>query len=96
MSPQGTESSLPGLPEARPWELLVIAFYFFLPAICFLRTDYPTKFSYNRAVRAEIAAVTVAHFLGWLAIAFALLLLALFRRISRSSASIQNPSDESH
>jgi len=96
MSPQRSESSLPGLPEARPWELLVIAFYFFLPAICFLRTDYPTKFSYNRAVRAEIAAVTVAHFLGWLAIAFALLLLALFRRISRSSASIQNPSDESH
>jgi hypothetical protein len=35
MSPEGSESSLPGLPEARPWELLVIAFYFFLPAICF-------------------------------------------------------------
>jgi hypothetical protein len=86
MPPEGSESSLPGLPEARPWELLVIAFYFFLAAICFLRTEYPAKFSYNRAVRGEIAAVTVAHFLGWLAIAFALLLLALFRRISRSSA----------
>ena len=96
MPPEGSESPLPGLPEVRPWELLIIAFYFFLPAICFLRTDYPAKFSYNRAVRGEIAAVTVAHFLGWLAIAFALLLLALFRRISRSSAPIQNPSDKSH
>jgi hypothetical protein len=35
MSPEGSESSLPGLPEARPWELLVLAFYFFLPPICF-------------------------------------------------------------
>jgi hypothetical protein len=95
MPPADSESSLPGLREGRPWELLIIAFYFFLPAICFLQTDYPAKPSYDRAVRGEIAAVTISHFLGWIAITFALLLLAVFRRIWRSSASLQNPSDKS-
>jgi len=96
MPPEGSESALPRLREGRPWELLIIAFYFFLPAICFLQTDYPTKVSYNRAVQGEIAAVTVSHFLGWIAIAFALLLLALFRQTLRSPAPLQDPSDKSH
>jgi hypothetical protein len=43
MSPEGSESSLPGLPQARPWELLVIAFYFFLPAICFFADRLPSQ-----------------------------------------------------
>jgi hypothetical protein len=94
--PERSESSLPELREGRPWELLIIAFYFFLPAICFLRTNYPAKLSYTRAVRGEIAAVTVSHFLGWIAILFALLLVALFRHTWRSSASMQNLSDKSH
>jgi lysylphosphatidylglycerol synthetase-like protein (DUF2156 family) len=89
-------SSLAELREGRPWELLIIAFYFFLPAICFLQTDYPARLSYNRAVRGEIAAVTVSHFLGWTAILFALVLVALFRHTWRSSASMQNLPDKSH
>jgi hypothetical protein len=92
--PECSESSLSGLREGRPWELLIIAFYFFLPAICFLQTHYPAKPSYRRAVRNEIAAVTVSHFLGWIAIMFALLLLALFWRGLRSSASMQDPLDK--
>ena len=92
MPPDGGESSFSGLRGGKPWELLIIAFYFFLPGICFLQTHYPAKLS--RAVRGEIAAVTVSHFLGWIAITFALLLLALFQRSWRSSASMQNPSDK--
>ena len=94
MPPEGSESSSSGLGEGRPWELLIVAFYFFLPAICFLQTHYPAKPSYNRAVQSEIAAVTVSHFLGWIAITFALLLLVLFGRNWRSPASRQNLSDQ--
>jgi hypothetical protein len=94
MPPEGGESSLSGLREGRPWELLIIAFYFFLPAICFLQTHYPAKPSYSRAMRSEIAAVTIAHFLGWIAITFALLLLVLFERSCRSAASMHNLSDQ--
>jgi len=94
MLPEGSESSLSGLGEGRPWELLIVAFYFFLPALCFLQTHYPAKPSYNRAVQGEIAAVTVSHFLGWIAITFALLLLVLFGRSWRSPASMQNLSDQ--
>ena len=94
MTPSPVEGALPGLVKDSPWELLMIAFYFFLPGICFLHTEYPVKLSYNRAVRAEIAAVTIAHFLGWIAITFALLLLVLFGRNWRSPASMQNLSDQ--
>jgi hypothetical protein len=91
---EGNESSLSALRKGRPWELLIIAFYFFLPAICFLQTQYPTKPPYSRAVRGEIAAVTIAHFLGWIAIMFALLLLTLFGRNWRAPATIQKGSDK--
>jgi hypothetical protein len=92
MPAEGDESSSPGLREGRPWELLIIAFYFFLPAICFLQTKYPTRLSHTRAVRGEIAAVAVAHFLGWIAITFALVLFVLFQRSWRPSLS--NTSDK--
>jgi hypothetical protein len=94
MPSESSESFLSGLREGRPWELLIIVFYFFLPALCFLQTHYPAKPSYNRAVQSEIAAVTVSHFLGWIAITFALLLLVLFGRNWRSPASTQNLSDQ--
>jgi hypothetical protein len=69
----------------NPWELLVIAFYFFLPGICVLRTKYPAVVASRWLLRREIAAVTVIHFLGWLAIGFAAFLIALYFRVWRSS-----------
>ena len=93
MTPSPVEGALPGLVKDSPWELLMIAFYFFLPGICFLHTEYPVKLSYNRAVRAEIAAVTIAHFLGWIAIAFAILLVALFWYALRSLAGTQTSAE---
>jgi hypothetical protein len=74
----------------NPWELLVIAFYFFLPAICVLRTKYPAVVATSWRVRREIAALTVIHLLGWLAIGFAAFLIALYFRVWRSSARPQN------
>jgi hypothetical protein len=92
-----TSPSVEGAPprpvKDSPWELLMIAFYFFLPGICFLHTEYPAKLPYNRAVRGEIAAVAIAHFLGWIAIAFALLLVALFWYALRSPAGTQTPAE---
>ena len=87
-------TSLSGREKDRPWELLVIAFYFFLPAVCRLHAEYPARMSYNRAVRGEIAAVAVSHFLGWLAITFALFLVALFRYAWRSAAATQSLLDQ--
>jgi hypothetical protein len=69
----------------NPWELLVIAFYFLLPGICVLRTKYPAVVVSRWLLRREIAAVTVIHFLGWLAIGFAAFLIALYFRVWRSS-----------
>jgi hypothetical protein len=87
MTPPPVEGASPRLVKDNPWELLMIAFYFFLPGICFLHTEYPANVSYNRAVRREIAAVTTAHFLGWIAVAFAILLVALFWYALRSPAN---------
>jgi hypothetical protein len=87
MTPPAVEAASQKLVKDNPWELLMIAFYFFLPGICFLHTEYPAKLSYNRAVRREIAAVTTAHFLGWIAVAFAILLVVLFWYALRSPAN---------
>jgi hypothetical protein len=93
MPPPRIEGASPGLVKDSPWELLMIAFYFFVPGICFLHTEYPAKLSYNRAARAEIAAVVIAHFLGWIAIAFAILLVALFWYALRSLAGTQTSAE---
>jgi len=90
ISPPLGEGTLPELVKDTPWELLMIAFYFFLPGICFLDTEYPAKLSYNRAIQREIAAVAVAHFLGWIAIAFAILLVGLFWYALRSPTGTQS------
>jgi hypothetical protein len=74
--------------NANPWELLVIAFYYFLPGICALQTKYPTVIAENQLkTRREIAAVTVFHFLGWLGLVFAIALVAIYFYLSRSERS---------
>ena len=73
-------------PNNNPWELLVLAFYFFLPAICVLQTKYPALVATSWQVRREIAAVTIIHCLGWLSLGLAAFLIVLYFRVSRSSA----------
>ena len=62
----------------RPWELLIIAFFFFVPGICVLLIKYPARFAETSLGRYLIAKVAIFHMFGWLAIAFALFLVALF------------------
>ena len=62
----------------RPWELLIIAFYFFVPGLCVLLIKYPARFAKTNTGRYLLAKLAIFHMFGWLAIAFALCLVALF------------------
>jgi len=68
----------------NPWELLMIAFYLALPAICLLRTHFPTDVT-GRWARYFIARASVAHFLSWLTLFFARVLIVSYFRVRRSS-----------
>jgi hypothetical protein len=73
------------LDDRNPWELLVIAFYIFLPAACVLQTKYPVFVKFTWQIRREIAAVTVFHFIGWLEAIVAAVLVVTYVRLWRSS-----------
>ncbi len=75
--------------DRNPWELLMLAFYVLLPAVCVLQTKYPVFVSFTWRVRREIAAVNVLHFLSWLAVGFAAVLVGLYFRVRRSSVKSQ-------
>jgi Putative prokaryotic signal transducing protein len=77
-------------PNKNPWELLILALFFCLPAICVLRTKYPAVVATSWRVRHEIAAVTIIHFLGWLSLGLAAFLIVAYFRVSRLSASPEN------
>lgn len=68
----------------NPWELLVIAFYFSLPAICLILTRFPIDVA-GRWGRYYMARATITQFLGWVGFAFALLLVALYFAIRGSA-----------
>jgi hypothetical protein len=68
----------------RPWELLILAFYFFLPGVCVLLVKYPARFSKTSLGRYLIAKLAIFHMFGWLAVAFAILLVVLFWYAQRS------------
>lgn len=72
----------------NPWELLVLAFYLLVPAICVLRTKFPTLAAGSRA-RYYIARATVTQFFSWLALLFAVALVVLYFRVRRSSVKSQ-------
>ena len=94
LAPWPADSEATGeAPNNNPWELLLIAFYFLVPGICVLRTKYPAAVVSRWLLRREIAAVTIFHFLGWLAIGFAAFLIALYFRVRRSSTTRQQGGD---
>ncbi|MGH8101160.1 MAG: hypothetical protein ACREIW_07675 [Chthoniobacterales bacterium] len=68
----------------RPWELLIIAFYFLVPGICVLLIKYPARFAKTSMGRYLIAKLAIFHMFGWLAVAVALFLVALFWYAQRS------------
>jgi hypothetical protein len=71
----------------NPWELLTIAMFFLLPAVCVLTIKYPAIVASSRRARSAIAAVSVLHFLGWLAIAFAVSLIVAYAYLRRSPST---------
>jgi hypothetical protein len=84
------ESTMPSqISNQNPWELLVVAFYFLLPALCVLGTKYPTVVPTSSRGRYLIARATVTHFLSWLATVFAIVLVVLYFRVRRSSVKSQ-------
>jgi hypothetical protein len=68
----------------NPWELLVLAFYLLVPALCLLATKFPTSSSSSR-IRYLIARANVTQFFSLLAVVFAGLLVTLYFRVRRSS-----------
>ena len=63
----------------------MLAFYVLLPAVCVLQTKYPVFVSFTWRVRREIAAVNVLHFIGWLEVTVAVVLIAAYVHLWRSS-----------
>jgi hypothetical protein len=74
-------------PKNNPWELLAIATFFLLPGLCVLTIKYPAVGMLDWWTRRAIAAVTIIHFLGWLAVAFALCLIVAYFHLRRRSDS---------
>jgi len=71
--------------QNNPWELMAIASLFLFPGLCVLTIKYPGLSTSTWRVRREFAAVLVIHFLGWLAIAFAVSLIITYVYLRRSS-----------
>ena len=80
------EIAAPGeMLDDNPWELLAVALFFVVPGVCVLQMKYPPVVGAGQRARAGIAAVSIIHFLGWLAVAFGMLLLAVYLYLRRSS-----------
>lgn len=71
----------------NPWELLVLAFYLAVPAICVLCTKFPKRALGNFS-RYYVARGMIAHFLSWLAIMSAVALVFEYFRVRRSSMNL--------
>jgi len=67
----------------NPWELLALAFYLLLPAICLLARKFPAASSSSR-IRYLIARAHVTQFLSFIAVVFALLLIVAYFRLRQS------------
>jgi hypothetical protein len=72
----------------NPWELLMIAFYLLVPAICLITTNFPSYVTGHWG-GYYVARATVAHFLSWLAAIVAVLLIIAYFRVRRSSLKSQ-------
>lgn len=82
------ELPAPEVAERNPWELLVLAFYFLLPAVCFLFVRFPKNVS-DAWARYYAPRATVIEFLGWLGVTSSVLLVGLYLLIRYSSRKSQ-------
>lgn len=77
------EAEIPEL-NRNPWELLALAFCFFVPAICLILTKFPGEIG-GRWGGYMIARVTIAKFLSWIGVLFAAGLIVLYFLVRRAS-----------
>ena len=76
----------------NPWELLLIAFYLALPAICLIRTHFPTDVT-GRWARYFVARATLTQFLSWLMVLLAAVLVVFYFRVRLSTKSERGTRD---
>ncbi len=69
----------------NPWELLALAFYLLVPAIFVLRTKYSDVIGTSSWTRYVVARARITHFLSWLAILLAVVLVVAYFQVRRSS-----------
>ncbi|HWY50762.1 MAG TPA: DUF2007 domain-containing protein [Chthoniobacterales bacterium] len=74
----------------NPWELLVLAFYLFVPAVAMLSMKYPAVPGPELRSQYWIAKATILHFLSWLAVILAAALIGFYFRVRRASAESRN------
>jgi hypothetical protein len=90
---EGTPGALiEDAPEAanrNPWELLVLAFYLLVPAIFVLRTKYSDVIATSSWTRYVVARAKITHFLSWVAILVAVVLVLAYFQVRRSSPKSQ-------
>jgi hypothetical protein len=79
----------PETANRNPWELLVLAFYLLVPAIFVLQTKYSDVVAKSAWTRYVVARAKVTHFLGWLAILLAVVLVVAYFQVRRSSLKSQ-------
>jgi hypothetical protein len=70
-----TEESAPVFARDNPWELLVMASLFLIPAICLLLLKHPLLMAPNGGqFPGAVLSTSLIHGIGWLAVAVAFLL----------------------
>jgi len=79
----------PDRANRNPWELLVLAFYFLVPAIFVLQTKYSDVVANGSWTRYVVARARVSHFLSWVAILVAVVLALAYFQVRRSSLKSQ-------
>lgn len=78
------EEILPSVSDRNPWELLLIAFYLLVPAICLVITKFPNNVN-GRWAGYFIARATVTHFLAWVGVVSAACLVTFYFWIRQSA-----------
>ena len=83
------EETPPEIANRNPWELLMLAFYLLVPAIFVLRTKYSDVIATSSWTRYVVARARITHFLSWLAILLAVVLVVAYLQVRRSSLKSQ-------
>ena len=76
------EMELVEFPSRNPWEILVVAFYYLLPGLCYVGIEGVVFRPHGLPSPYGTVSVSVAHFFGWITVGFA---------ARESSKSLGNP-----